>query len=135
MIALKACALASEMLRAVGFERNYTSMKSEATYYQWPGCVELLRVAEHKYRGREAGKLPCIATITFSEKNYKADQAGVRHVPRDDIVRKVAIGIGLYFLRQKGVVTAAARFRENWPGFRSELNGLDTCEVKENVQV
>ena len=132
MITLKACAIAGEMVRAVGFERRYTSLRSESTYYGWPGKEPVLRIATHKASRATRGQVPVIATITFNDRNYPADQAGVRQVPRDNIIRAVAIGIGVYFLRTAEVIAIPGKFRGRWEGFRREINGLDDiseCEI------
>jgi hypothetical protein len=131
MIAVKACAIAGEMVRAIGFERRYTSLKSEATYYGWPGKEPVIRIGAHKASRATRGQAPVIATITFSDRNIRADKAGVRQIPRDKIIRTVAIGIGIYFLRTAEVIAAPAKFRDRWEGFRRELNGLDDVTDRE----
>lgn len=66
MTDLEACNSAAVMLKAVGFEHRYTSLKSEAAYYGWPGCDEVIRVAGHRFRGQEYGLKEVICCMTFT---------------------------------------------------------------------
>lgn len=134
MLVEKACALAAEMLKQVGFVHLYSSRVSIASYYAWPGFEDraALRVADHKYGGprHEECFVPMLATITFREQNYKADQAGLRQVPREHIMRDVARGIGMYFLRANGVLMAPGT-RKRPAAFRTEIHGLDDIEDRD----
>lgn len=69
---LEYCEYAAEKLRKAGFVLNYTSMKSEACYYEHPArkgyCI---RIAAHRFSGAENRALPCdiaktLVSITFS---------------------------------------------------------------------
>lgn len=65
-------AYATERLKAAGFALKYTSMKSEACYYEHPAMKgRMIRVAMHPYRRRESVHLPhdlgiVAGAITFS---------------------------------------------------------------------
>lgn len=112
MIELEACNVAAEMLLAVGFEHRYTSMKSEAAYYGWPGRNFVLRVAAHKAHRHELHGLPIAATITFNPRNFKTDLAGWPVMPREHVLRCVATAIGNYMLVSAGAMRARAKLRE-----------------------
>jgi hypothetical protein len=136
MLVEKACAMAAEMLKQVGFVHLYSSRVSIASYYAWPGWEKRagLRIADHKYGGprRENCFVPMLATITFREQNYRADAAGIRQVPREHITRDVARGIGMYFLRAHGVLMAPAAYHGKLPpALQTEINDLDDVEARD----
>lgn len=102
MTELEACAYAAGLLKRVGFEHVYTSLKSEACYYAIPGRADVLRVAGHRYGGQEFGlaSVVCCLTIT-SSKNWGEVQ----------IAEMTARAIGYYYLRCAGVVPLTAKER------------------------
>lgn len=66
--ALAAMEAAAGLLRRLGFEHRYSSMKSEACYYGQPGRTEVIRIASHgrKHKRRNGGCAGRVAaTITF----------------------------------------------------------------------
>ena len=128
MIDLEACAIAGEMLRAAGFERRHTSMKSEATYYGLPDRDEVIRVAAHRSRRHERTEAPCVATITFNAKNFQNEVTGIVLISRAFVIRTVAAAIGNYMLRCAGVIRSPARYREYWPGGRNEIAAVESME-------
>ncbi len=125
MLDLEACAIAGKMLVQCGFEHRYTSMKSEASYYGWPGKAPVIRVACHKAHRHELHGVPVIATITFNTKNFKQQKTGIVQIPKNHVVRTVAEGIGKYFLSSSGALRARARYREYWDDGEVELPELE----------
>lgn len=124
MIEFEACTLAGEMLRCAGFEHRYTSMKSEATYYGWPGRSAVIRVACHRASRSELNGVPILATITFNARNFKTDAAGVVLVPRSYAIRLIEQAVGKYMLTTSGVVKARRKFRDHWAGGDAELAAI-----------
>lgn len=92
--ALDLCARAGTLLRSAGFEFRHASMKSEATYYGWPGERWLIRVAAHRQQ-REGD---VIAAINFTGTHLAAD--GTMDISDEAFLAKVAHTIGFYFLRR-----------------------------------
>lgn len=90
-----------ELLRRAGFERRYTSMKSEACYYGWPGHDEVIRVAAHRFGKnhgnprdingqRVVGKLMLCGTHLL--------RSGTMALSPEKMETMVAMQIGRYFL-------------------------------------
>lgn len=87
------CEYAVERLKAAGFVHHYTSMKSEACYYRYPGRDCLIRVAVHGSRAPTtlpAGSLPTVARITF----------GSTYNPKswDAVDSQIYRAVGRYFM-------------------------------------
>ena len=56
-------------LKARGFRHVYTSMVSEACYYQYGDIKGVLRIAAHRYRGNQDKAIPllyCLASRSAS---------------------------------------------------------------------
>ena len=105
---LELCQQAGDMLKAVGFQHFYTSMKTEAAYYQWPDRTALLRVAAHsRGRSRErqmSGPGKVMVSITF--KGNHNDPPGMMNIGANKIESTVANAIGLYFIRSAASMPA-----------------------------
>lgn len=95
---LHLCARAGEMLKAVGFVHHYTSMRSEAVYYRWPGKTHLLRVSAHpaKFEGKFA-QSPLGAKLTLNGTHITGP--GKMRITDEGFEAKVAGAIGRYFLK------------------------------------
>lgn len=89
--ALAACDKAAAMLRSIGFELSYTSMRSEACYYTKPGYHGAIRIAAHRYGRTEtrAARLPVVGKITFGGNQGP--------VPEHRLDQVVMLAIGRYF--------------------------------------
>ncbi len=102
MTELDACTYVADLLKAVGFEHRWSSLKSEACYYALPGQVEVLRVAAHRYGGAEFGmaKVAVCLTLTASV-NWGEPK----------LHDMTAWAIGVYYLRTAGLVPLSAKER------------------------
>jgi hypothetical protein len=96
---LAACDQAAGFLRKAGFALVWVSMKSEATYFQWPGRHGVLRVATHRKGSRNTWSKdgPTLVSCTFPEGNAGKD--GLITMSDIYIEHVVANAIGLYLLR------------------------------------
>lgn len=64
MRSFELCEAAVEIVISAGFELRYTSRKTEARYYGFPGRYGMLRIAAHaKWKG-ENGLPPIVARVT-----------------------------------------------------------------------
>ena len=113
MTELEACVYAADLLKRIGFELRWTSMKSEACYYALPGHVEVLRVAGHRYGGQEWGLMPVITCLTITAS---------KEWPETKIYEMTARAIGYYQLRCIGAVPLSAKERAR-PQHRNRKNG------------
>ncbi len=102
MTELEACTYVADLLKAVGFEHRWSSMKSEACYYALPDRREVLRVAAHRYAGPEFGMAPVIVCVTFTQSMNWGE-----HKLHDMTAR----AIGMYHLRSAGLVALTAKER------------------------
>lgn len=68
------CAYANDLLKRIGFERAYVSMKSEATYFKWPGRHGVLRVATHPSKKGAIGLDNVVAKLTFRGNGFDAPE-------------------------------------------------------------
>jgi hypothetical protein len=88
------CEYAAERLKAAGFVHHYTSMKSEACYYRYPGRNCLIRIATHAGsrapKSLPAESLPTVARITF----------GQTYNPKswDAVDAQICRAVGRYFM-------------------------------------
>lgn len=101
--ALQLVDLANNMLRHAGFEVASVSLKSEATYWRWPGRRGVIRVSSHKFKGTLAGLDRVLARITFRGGKER------RHmvcISQQRVEGMVATAIGSYMLKSSGVVTS-----------------------------
>lgn len=90
--------IAGDLLQRAGFHHRFTSSKSEAQYYGWPGRFGTLRVAAHKKGGPNKGLVdgPTVASATFVKENRQGFVAA-------QIEHEVARAIGLYMIRARPV--------------------------------
>ena len=94
------CEYAADKLRAAGFTLNYTSMKSEACYYEHPARKGYtIRIAAHRYGRTEDKMLPhhagkTIACITFAPGSFS-------EIPKswDAIDTIIYKAVGQYFVK------------------------------------
>ena len=98
---LELCDLASARLKEAGFVLAYSSDRSEACYYRWPGRPEVLRVAAHRFRkgwGTRggAGDARVAAVLTFN--HHQVDAPGRMKIAEEKIESMIASAIGRYFL-------------------------------------
>jgi hypothetical protein len=123
MIDLEACRVAGEILKAAGFELRYTSMKSEACYYGWPGRPDVLRVAAHRHGHEDRWQMPVAATLTFNAANFRERKSGIPHLSRTHLMERLATAVGKYMLRTAGVEQMPSRYRADF--------GLGTAQHRE----
>ena len=92
--ALDAVAKASGMLRSIGFRLAYTSMQSEACYYELAGWNGVIRIAAHRHGRtmRRSDLLPVVATVTFGKNQGQFND--------DEIERATHQALGRYFMRR-----------------------------------
>jgi hypothetical protein len=64
---------AASRLKSMGFEFAFSSMRSEACYYGFPGLTGVIRVGLHRQSRREAAtfKKPLITSIVFNRLQVK----------------------------------------------------------------
>ena len=102
MTDLEACTYAGDLLKLVGFELRYVSMKSEACYYGWPGRHGLIRVAAHRHWKQDSPTAhlgPVIAKITLRTGYLKAlETFHSRAYLMTAIRQKIAQTIGRYLI-------------------------------------
>lgn len=80
---LDLCDRVAAMLKAIGFEHVYTSMRSEACYYAMPGFTGLLRLAAHKNKkpNQQWEGRPVVAKLTFGSKTaFKSEVQFMNHI-------------------------------------------------------
>lgn len=94
---LELCARAAEMLKAVGFERVTTSMRSEACYYRLPSRHGVLRIAAHGSSSGMIGLDHIVSRLTFKGSSF--DAPGTMVLSEDKFQTMVAIALGQYMLR------------------------------------
>jgi hypothetical protein len=94
---LELCNRAGEMLKRAGFVHYQTSMKTEATYYRWPGRKETIRVADHPRKTSGSNRNNIAAKITFHGRHI--DPPGMMNISDEKVSSKVAYAIGTYFLK------------------------------------
>jgi hypothetical protein len=111
MIDLEACALAGELLKGAGFERRYTSMKSEACYYALPGRSDVIRVAAHRVSRSERWQAPIAVTLTFNRANFEQKKTGLFEISKAKMLERLAIAIGHYMLRTAGLEQFPSKYR------------------------
>lgn len=91
-------AQAAGILRAIGFEFNCSSMMTEATYYNWPGRTEVIRIASHgRHKKRTAHRRTGTTTIAYI--TFPLDKLVRAHLIEKFFEERVACGIGKYFMR------------------------------------
>ncbi len=94
---LDLCNRASDLLKSIGFERAYVSMKSEAVYFQYPGRHGFLRVSMHRHHRGMIGQDNVVATLTFRGNAH--DAASTLRCSPDKIETMIHIAIGQYMVR------------------------------------
>jgi hypothetical protein len=94
---LAACDEAATLLKSAGFVLANVSLRSEASYYRWPGRDGLIRVATHGSDGAMVGLGHVLAKITFPPYRFTGKPDHIIINP-DKVRTVVAIAIGLYFL-------------------------------------
>lgn len=96
---LNACIQATNYVMAAGLEHVVDSMKSEATYWRFPGRWGVLRIATHKKGGGRNGygNGPTISSITFHDAAAAPD--GFLRLMPNAIEWTVAQSVGLYMIR------------------------------------
>jgi hypothetical protein len=97
---LEVCNEAAELLKSAGFVLTTTSMRSEATYYKWPGHPGVIRIATHKFSGGMIGLDHVLACLTFPPYKF-ADKPDHIIINPDKVRTMVAMAIGYYFLNPK----------------------------------
>ena len=81
------------LVKQAGFVLNYSSLKSEACYYQYPGHEGVLRIATHRYGGKSLDygvTSPVLSCLTFSK--------NMNPKTMDGFITSVALAIGRYFI-------------------------------------
>jgi len=99
--ALEACDEAAALLKHAGFVHRNTSMASEASYYQLPGCHGCVRVATHGRRLRDQmiGLGQIHANLTFEPDRLRR-VPGTLVLGAEKLHERVCAAIGRYMLAQ-----------------------------------
>lgn len=93
---LELCNHAIERLREAGFVRKYVSMKTEATYWQYPGRAGVLRIAAHQPRNKDWGLDEVHAFITFRGGRHHRTQMSTGP---ERVEAVIWLAIGQYMVR------------------------------------
>lgn len=116
---LDLCNEAANILKKAGFAPRLASRKSEACYYGWPGRPHLLRVAEHRRKGREPNDM-IVASVTFHGNCH--DTPGTTRITEDKLLQTVAEAIGRYMIRSSDQISMNPQAPEGACGSSSLLN-------------
>jgi hypothetical protein len=96
-VRLEFCEYAANKLKKAGFVLCYTSMKSEACYYKWPGLDYTIRIAAHQFGRTERRSLEdtdrVAASITFGE-NFRPKSTEAL----DTVIEQA---VGKFFLKER----------------------------------
>lgn len=80
---LDLCNRVADILKAIGFQHVYTSMRSEACYYALPEHSGLLRLASHKNKSPNQTweNRPVVAKLTFTNHTkFKSEVQFMNHI-------------------------------------------------------
>lgn len=95
------CAYAGETLKRAGFVVGYVSMKSEASYFQFPGRHGYIRVSHHKFHKPKVGFVNrVVVALTFRGSKPRDDAANGEfiHTTLEKIDWRIHAAIGRYML-------------------------------------
>lgn len=90
------CAYAIDLLKRIGFEKAYVSMKSEAVYFKFPGRHGVLRVATHPTKRGAIGLDNIVAKLTFRGNSY--DDPEMMRCSDEKVDSMIWLAIGQYMV-------------------------------------
>lgn len=86
---------ATDMLKKAEFVWHYTSRRSEACYYKFPGYNSLIRIAAHRYsfsaRKAESFEMPVVSNLTFPP-TYQPQSF-------ENVNTRIYTAVGKYFIK------------------------------------
>jgi len=94
--------MATRFVRIAGFQHRYTSMKSEALYFSFPGRHGVLRIAMHGKGGKNEWGIdgPTLVSITFPRGNLNGRL--LTYTPLY-VENAAANAIGLFLIRSEAM--------------------------------
>lgn len=125
---LTVCNEAADMLKSAGFVFACASMRSEATYYRWPGRPGVIRVATHKFNGSMVGLDHVLACLTFSPLRLD-DKPDHIIISPEKVRTTVAMAIGYYFLNPRD--TSKSKYQGSNP--KNDRPALQSCDAPDAV--
>lgn len=117
------CAKAIEVLKEVGFERAAVALRTESTYWRWPGRKAVLRVSVHQTKRPTIGLDPIAAKLTFRGNCHAG--AGILACSPEKIDTMIRLAIGQY------MVNSAKEQRPTYNGPKEASQSLPsmTCSA------